>query len=266
MPAPRRASLVIVVALASGCAIRVPAASAPSETTPRPTPTASPSLSAAEPRATPTATPSPTATPDPALLELEAFSCPGGVVLDWSPSTNADFHHYIALRSPEREIARNWPPLAPAVDWGDTYATDRFVTSAVDTSILPSSTLWHYRVMAYDVRGRAISASPVRTAQMRPQTELGELEAEAAEDGAVTLTWRPYAGPEHCFTAYRVVAGSGGGPLETLTVVSDQAAGTLATRALEPGVTYELRVEALRTTTLGVVVLGASDPLTFTAP
>ena len=97
-------------------------------------------------------------------------------MLDWSASTNPDFHHYSALRSPEREIARDYPPVAPAVDWGDTYTTDRFVTTAVDASILPSDTVWHYRVMAYDIRGRAIAASPVRDARLQEEADLGTLE------------------------------------------------------------------------------------------
>ena len=67
----------------------------------------------------------------------------------------------------------DYPPVAPAVDWGDTYTTDRFVTTAVDASILPSDTVWHYRVMAYDVRGRAIAASPVRDARLQDEADLG---------------------------------------------------------------------------------------------
>jgi hypothetical protein len=187
-------------------------------------------------------------------------------VLEWTPSTNTDFHHYTALRSPEREIARNWPPVAPAVDWGRTYATDRFVTDAVDASILPSDRLWHYRVMAYNERGRAIAASSVRTGQIRPHVDLGRLTAEPGDDGVITISWRPYPGVEHCFSEYRVLAGSHGGPLTTLVVVSDQSVGTLDTRALEAGVTYELRVDVVRTSTLGSFVLGETDQLTLTPP
>src|SRR6185503_18572822 len=107
----RRASLVAVMCLIAGCTIVTPRASVVPEITPRPTPspTPSPSLS---PDATQTAAPpTPSPTPDPTLLALEAISCPGGVVIDWSASTNPDFHHYSALRSPEREIARNYPPV-----------------------------------------------------------------------------------------------------------------------------------------------------------
>jgi hypothetical protein len=155
MPERRRASLLLVVALGAGCTIGAPPESDPPEITPRPTPVPTPRPSnVVEP--SPTAIPTPTATPDPTLLELQAVSCHGGVLLDWSASINPDFHHYIALRSPEREIPRNYPPVAPAVDWGDAYSTDRFVTVAVDASLIPSDErLWYYRVMAYNAAGRS---------------------------------------------------------------------------------------------------------------
>src|SRR6185436_5569864 len=105
----RRASLAAVMFLVAGCTIGTPRASVVPEITPRPTPTPTvrPS-SSAEP--TPTAVPpTPPPTPAPTSLDLEAISCNGGVVLDWSASTNPDFHHYSALRSPETEIAPDYP-------------------------------------------------------------------------------------------------------------------------------------------------------------
>jgi hypothetical protein len=263
MPERSRASLVVLLTIVAGCAIRAPAATEPPETTPRPT--ATPTM-APSPGPTPTATPLPTATPDPTLLDLEVIGCPGGVVLDWSSTANPEFHHYIALRSPNEAIARNYPPLEPAVDWGDTFTTDRFVTAAVDASILPSNWTWHYRVMAYDEGGRAIAASSVEDAQIGEQVDLGELEASTGPEGGVILRWQPFEGPERCFTAYRVLAGSAGGPLGTLTIVSDQASARLETDALHAGATYELRIQAVRTTTLGSFVLGQTESLTLTVP
>ena len=267
MSARRRASLLTVMCLAAGCTIGAPPESAPIEITPRPTPLPTPRVSDAD-QASPTPSPSPTPgpTPDPTLLELEAVTCHGGVLLDWSPSTHADFHHYTALRSPEKEIPGNYPPVAPAVDWGDTYTTDRFVTAAVDASIFPSETLWYYRVMAYDARGRAIAASPVRAARLREPSGLGGLQVGAGPDGVTRLTWRMYGGEERCFSAYRVLADSGGGTLGTLTVVSDQSVASIETDALRAGTTYRLRVEAVRTSTLGSFVLGETDTVTFTVP
>ncbi len=266
MPERRRASLVLVVALGAGCTFGAPPESDPPEITPRPTPLPTPRPSNVV-VASPTASPTPTATPDPTLMDLEAVSCHGGVVLDWSASINPDFHHYTALRSPEGAIARNYPPVAPAVDWGDTYTTDRFVTVAVDASLIPSEErLWYYRVIAYDVAGRAIAATPVRAARLRVPTGLGTLEVGAGPDGLTRLSWRSYGGDARCFSSYRILAASGGRPLDTLTIVSGKSTDSLETDTLASGTTYQLRVQAVRTTTLGSFVLGETNTVTFTVP
>lgn len=267
MPARPRAHLLPVLAIVAGCTFGAPPESAPPEITPRPTPVPTPrpsQLADASPAPTPTPTPQPT--PDPALLELEAVSCHGGVVLDWSPTTGPEFHHYTALRSPMREVAPGYPPKAPAVDWGDTYTTDRFVTSAVDASIIPSETRWYYRVMAYDARNRVVAASAVRGARLREPMGLGQLEVGAAPDGVTRLSWRTYGGENRCFSAYRILAGSGGAALDTLAIVSDQSTGSLETDALRSGTTYQLGVQAVRTTTLGSFILGETDVVSFTVP
>lgn len=182
-------------------------------------------------------------------------------MLDWSASTHPDFHHYIALRSPNSEIAPAYPPIAPAVDWGDTYETDPFVTSAVDASILPSATLWNYRVMAYDGEGRVVSASPVRSASISEVVDLGEVRVSPAPDGANRLGWRPYTGFSSCFSFYRVLSGG-----SVLSVISDQETASMETDALHPGTTYQLGVQAVRATTLGSFVVGQTDTITYTVP
>ncbi len=265
MPARPRAHLLPVLAIVAGCTFAAPPETAPPEITRRPTPVPTPRPSQLA-EASPTPVPTPQATPDPTRLELQAVSCHGGVVLDWSPATSEEFHHYTALRSPEREIEPLYPPVAPAVDWGDTYTTDRFVTSAVDASIIPSETLWYYRAMAYDARNRVVAASPVRAARLRVPTGLGQLEVRAGPDGVTRLSWRTYGGEERCFSAYRILAGSGGDALDTLAIVSDQSTGSLETDALRSGTTYQLQVLALRTTTLGGFVLGETDTVHFTVP
>jgi hypothetical protein len=265
MPGPlRRCLLVLVAALVSGCTglgaqVSDRVATAPATPTPEPTPTSAP---------TPTLEPTlaATPTPDPSVMELETTSCEGGVVLEWSPSSHADFHHYTALRSPEREISTAYPPIAPAVDWGDTYATDRFITSAVDASILPSDTLWHYRVMAYDVAGRVVSSSPVRTGRIGEPDDLGTPRVRPAGDGATRITWEPYEGPIECFTSYHVLSGAARVPTTVLTAIFDPDETTLATDALHAGLTYQLRVRAVRVTTLGMIVVGESETVSYTVP
>jgi hypothetical protein len=234
-------------------------------------PVASPSVDAATPSPTttaPTPTPQPTPSPslDPSHLDLEAISCDGGVVLEWSASGHPAFHHYSALRSPVREIQPDYPPIAPAVDWGDTYATDRFVTSAVDASIIPSETRWFYRVMAYDVEGAVVGASPVRGARLGEVDDLGEVQVEEWAGDMSRLEWRPYEGFSRCFSNYRVMFGTGGVPNTMLAVVSNQATTELLTDALHPGTTYALRVQAVRSTTLGSFIVAESDVVDYTVP
>jgi hypothetical protein len=232
-----------------------------------PTPDSEPSPpSSPAPTATATAEPTASPTPDPAALVLRATSCNGGVVLRWSPSGHPDFHHYIGMRSPEREIAADFPPIAPAVDWGDLYASDRFVTTGFDASVVPSATTWHYRVMAYDASGRVISRSNVASARILPHRALGRLTAEPLETGGVRLAWHRFDGVPGCFSTYRVLQGSGGVAGILLGSVSDHRRTELETDALRPGTTYTLRVEAVHSTALGHFVLGESEALTFQVP
>lgn len=264
----RHVRLFALVALVAGCT-PLAAPTTPGDVTPIPVATASQSSPDGTPAASvstdPTPLTSPSAPPDPLALELQATGCTGGVVLEWSPSRHPDFHHYTALRSPEAEIETAYPPIAPAVDWGDTYATDRFVTSAVDASILPSARRWHYRVMAYDAAGRVVGSSPVRSARLSPVDDLGTLTATSGIDGATVLRWSPYGGFSGCFTSYRILAGLGA-PQSALTVVSDLATTEVRTDALHPGLTYALKVQAVRVTTLGSFVVGESDVITYTVP
>jgi hypothetical protein len=80
------------------------------------------------------------------------------------------------------------------------------------------------------------------------------------------MTWSSFEGEERCFSSYRILAGPNGATPDTLTVVSDQAASSIETDALRSGVTYQLRVQAVRSTTLGSFILGETDPVLFTVP
>ena len=228
---------------------------------------ASPSASVGpSPTPSPTLAPTPSPSVDPTALELEAISCDGGVVLDWSASVAPSFHHYTALRSPEREIETAYPPIAPAVDWGDTYATDRFVTSAVDASIIPSETRWFYRVMAYAADGAVVGASPVRGARLGEVDDLRKLRLEDIGDGRTRIAWRPYQGFSGCFSSYRVLYGTSGAASTVLAVVSRQEITEIETAALHPDTAYTLRVQAVRVTTLGSFVVAESDLASYTVP
>ena len=258
-PMPGRLLFVLLLIVLSGCgAVALPARTAVS-VLPTPTPSATPAPET--PLPTPAGTPPPTPVPEGGIA-LDVIGCEGGAVLEWTVSAEADFHHYIAMRSPERVIAPEYPPVAPAVDWGDTYATDRFVTSAVDATIVATERDWHYRVMAYDLDGDVVGASNVATARHRPVVELGALTARAIAD-LTRLEWSGYEGDPRCFSSYQVLYGTDGVPDSVLRVVTDQAITWLATSQLQSGTSYSLRVEAIRATALGTFVAARTDVTTY---
>ena len=210
----------------------------------------------------PTPLPLRTPVPEPGMLALQALSCDGGVVLQWTPSAEVGFHHYTALRSPEPDVPPHYPPIAPAVDWGGTFATDRFVISAVDASIVPSDTLWSYRVMSYDAEGRVLESSAVVPAQMLRVTELAPIRAEPGGGRATVLEWGAYDGPSACFTEYRILHGDGDMPGTLLATISDKRTMSLETDALSQ-TTQTLQVEAIRATALGSFVVARSEVTIF---
>lgn len=248
--------------------------------TPGLTGAAAPSADASEAatrRPDPSPTPSPTSTPPPLptpvpdapeTLELEVTGCPGGVVVDWSPATHPEFHHYTALRSIVAEVDPAYPPIAPAVDWGDSYGTDRFVTSAVDATLIPSDTTLYYRVMAYDSVNRVVAATPVRHTHLSEVVELGPLvvgEGEAASSSH--LDWTLFGGLARCFSAYHVLVGPAGStPNSTLTVLSDQSTTELETLGLHPGESYAIQVNVVLSTTLGSFLVARSEIAAYTVP
>jgi hypothetical protein len=270
----RWAALLLVVGLTVACA---PRTGAP----PTPSPTEMATLRATE---APTASPTPISTVAPTLaptvrpsgalgtLNLRATSCPGGVVLEWSPLSDAQFHHYTVLRSVADEIAVEYPPLAPAVDWGETYATDPFVTAAVDASVVPGDTVWHYRAMAYDALDVAIAASEVQQALIGPHGSLGAVTVTDVGDGGTRLVWNGFVGWPGCFSWYAVVASRTDSTpdaiagTESISTISSRTTNELVTRALEGGATYFLRVQAIRATPMGEFVAAETSVATYTVP
>lgn len=266
--------LPLVALLVASCTRIADTATPGSTRSPSPSPDASESAPSRPPPSatqspTPTPRPSPTPVPDaPETLELEVTGCPGGVVVDWSPATHPEFHHYIALRSIEPEVDPAYPPIAPAVDWGDSYATDRFVTSAVDATLIPSDTTLYYRVMAYDPVNRVVAATPVRHTHLWEVVELGPVVVEAGEAASSThLDWTLYGGLGRCFSGYHVLVGPAGTtPSSTLTVISEQSTTELETLGLHSGTSYAIQINAIRSTTLGSFVVARSEIATYTVP
>lgn len=259
---PRDRVAAMLCALLTGCSGQVGAPPPTSMVSASPSPAPSASLAVA-----PTLSPLPTAQPvqtlaaEPGTLALEAISCDGGVVLQWSPSADPGFHHYTALRSPARDIPPQYPPIAPAVDWGGTFATDRFVVSAVDASIRASDTSWSYRVMSYDVDNQVLESSAVVSARVLAPADLGPVSLEAAAGGA-RVEWTEYGGPAECFSEYRILHGDAGLPSTLLATVSAQGATSARVNESTRDVGV-LQVEAIRTTALGSFVVARSEVLTL---
>jgi hypothetical protein len=237
--------------------------------TPTPTPPATPT-----PEPTPTDTPPPSPRPSGVLgtLELHATSCPGGVVLEWSALSDAQFHHYTVLRSRLDEIAPDYPPVAPAVDWGATYATDPFVTAAVDASVVPGDTIWSYRAMAYDALDQPIAASDARQASLLPIGTLGVVTIDSADEDGTRLAWESFVGSPGCFSWYAVVASrTDASPdaingSESIATISARTTNELVTRALLPGASYFVRVQAIRATAMGEFVVAQTQTASYTVP
>ena len=83
------------------------------------------------------------------------------------------------------------------------YTTDRLTLGAIDLDLDPGT--YSYRTMAFDGEDKALAASPVRTVNVKPVKALGALDA-VVEGGILTVGWTPFAGPEACFSTYKLVA------------------------------------------------------------
>lgn len=293
-------SLPVVVGPVGGGLIET---AAPSPTpSPTPNPSASPSPTptptpTAEPPATPSlapvlaATPAPTSTPTPVpvptvmptpppaptpvpsvgTMALTVGGCNGGVVLEWSKVADARFHHYTTLRSTSAELPAAYPPQAGAVEVAGTFTKDPTATSASDASAPIGATV-HYRTMALDAQNQVIAASPVRSAIAKPVAGLGALATSPAAPGKTTFAWAAYGGPGACFSYYKLVYSETDPSPSYLTgsaawaAIADQGTTSVTIGEAVSGTTYHVRLQAIRATATGKMVVAHTDVLTWLAP
>jgi hypothetical protein len=205
-------------------------------------------------------------------MALTLSGCNGGVVLEWSKVIDARFHHYTTLRSTSAEIPAAYPPQAGAVEVAGTFVKDPAATSATDASA-PTGTTLHYRTMALDAENRVIAVSPVQSAMAKPVASLGALTATpAAEPGKTTFGWAPYPGPGACFSYYKLVYSEtdpspsylAGSP--TWAAIGEQATTSVTIGEPVSGTTYHVRLQVIRATAIGKMVVAQTDVLTWTAP
>lgn len=282
---PPAASQPVVVGPAGGGLIETPTPEpSPTPTAtpePSPTPTATPEPTpkpTPEPTPVPTpkvvATPKPTPTPAPTVgtMSLALTGCNGGTVLEWSKVTDARFHHYTTLRSTSADIPAAYPPQNGAVEVAGSYLKDPAATSMVDPSA-PTGTTLYYRTMAFDAADEVIAASAVVSAVVKPVADLGALSATPVEPGKTTFSWAKYGGPAGCFTYYKLVYSEtdpapsylSGSP--AWAAIGDQATTSVTVSEPVSGTTYYVRLEVIRATATGKMVVAHTDPvLTWTAP
>ncbi len=139
---------------------------------------------------------------------------------------------------------------------------------AIDRELDPGT--YSYRTMAFNGDDKALAASPVRTVNVKPVKALGALEA-VVEGGTLTAGWTAFAGPEACFSTYKLVASTTDETpsyldgAEALWAGESQGASGAVIEGLAPG-TYHLRLEALRTTEAGKLLVAQTDTATIVVP
>ena len=247
---------------------------------PQPEPVPTTTATQAVPEPTPTATPTPKPTPKPTLkptpkpglakLSLEVTACPGAFfVLDWSAAPADGFGHYQTLRSTSGSIAPTYPPKRPAVAPKSLYTPDRGMLRALDVTLEPGAT-FYYRTVAFKPDDVAYAASGVVSASAQDVKALGPL-AALVEGGSVQVAWSPYDGPEACFTWSKLVlsttneAPSYFDGADAVWASESQAAGTATVDGLAPG-TYYLRLQTLRSSDAGKLLVAQTDALSVTIP
>jgi hypothetical protein len=204
-------------------------------------------------------------------MALTATGCNGGVVLEWSKVADGRYNHSTALRSSSSSIPAAYPPQAGASEVPGTFTKDATAISAVDPGAPAGATL-HYRALAFDEADRVIAASPVRPAVAKPVATMGALTATPLGPGKATFAWTAYGGPGACFTYYKLVASqvdTTPSYLEGATAwaaIGEQGSSGTTVEGIPTGSTWSVRVQAIRATALGKIVVAQSDVLGWTAP
>jgi hypothetical protein len=215
--------------------------------------------------------PQPTPVPTPAIgsLSLGLTGCPGGVVVQWSPTSNPAFAKYRTLRSTSASIPVAYPPAGGSVEVPTAKSA---AVNAVTGFDLGAPGVTHfYRTLALDGAGAVIATSGVASAAAQAVQGLGPL-VVAPDAGGTRFTWTPFSGAGACFTYYKLVYTLDGSPPSYvegdpyLAALGDQAQATHVSPDLVSGQTYTLRLQAIRATDTGAFVVAQTDVVSYTAP
>jgi hypothetical protein len=225
----------------------------------------------ATPRPSPTPTTAPTAAPTLGSLSLSVTPCDGSfVVVTWSKWLGSGFHHYQGLRSGSSSIPVDWPPQGDVAAPEGLYSSVATTNNGIDVGLTPGTTTW-YRVVAFDAGNTALAASAAQAAAIKDAKALGPLAVSTAGPTSTAFSWTPYAGPAGCFSFYKLVySATNPSPsyLEGDPYLWASSAKTDAATLVDgiPAGTYWFRLQALRDTPGGRVVIAQTDVSSFTVP
>jgi hypothetical protein len=203
-------------------------------------------------------------------MALSAAGCNGGVVVQWSPISDARFAKYRTLRSTSSSIPAVFPPQGGAVEVPTAKSGSMGAASGYDAPAAPGTTLY-YRTLALDAGGSVIAASSVASATAQSVKALGPL-VVSPDAGGTRFSWTPFTGSAACFTYYKLAYTIDGSPpsyLEGdpyLLASGDQGQATYVSGDLVSGKTYTLRLQVIRATDTGAFLVAQTAVATYTAP
>jgi hypothetical protein len=127
-----------------------------------------------------------------------------------------------------------------------------------------------YRTMAFSADGRIYARSGVRTVAVKPIETLGTL--TVAPDGAgLAFDWTASSASAACFTWYKLVVSTTDETPSYLTgdtylwVGENPATARAVIDPLASG-TYHFRLQALRSSEAGTLLVAETDPATYIVP
>ena len=230
--------------------------------TPKPDPTRTP-----QPTPRPTRTPEPTPKPTlkPVTLNLTAFACDGGVLLDWSPYGGDGFARSVVLRSSSESIPAAWPPSGGAIAVDSASTTNPAKTDGHHATPDGAATVF-YRALVLGGADQVLGFSPVRSVTTHGIEPLGPLAVTPGDTGT-TFGWSAFGGPSDCFTTYKLVWSATSenpsylGNYDGAIPIAGQGTTETTTGTFASGT--HVRVQVIRLTGLGKFIVAETDVQTI---
>ena len=217
------------------------------------------------PRPTRTPEPTPKPTPKPVALNLTAFACDGGVLLDWSAYGGDGFARSVVLRSSSESVPAAWPPSGGAIAVDSASTTNPAKTDGHHATPDGAATVF-YRALVLGGADQVLGLSPVRSATTHGIEPLGGLTVTPV-DTSTSFGWTAFGGPGDCFTTYKLVWSATSenpsylGSYDGAVAIAGQSTTETTTGTFASGT--HVRVQAIRLTGLGKFVVAETDVQTI---